>query len=311
MTSTNLDPIAYIENRYGIELSHQTRGEYAGRCPWCGGEDRFHVWEKGNYWCRPGPGHCGRQGWVDDLAGIKMSDTERRLLVLEREQHRQRKQLEEHETRLQKLERLQQARPDLTYHRNLTDDAIEYWSDEGIYPVSIDRFKLGYCYACPTYTQSASYTIPVYSYDQQLVNVRHRLVKPNGGKYRPECAGLGQSLFNADALREPQERMIIVEGEKKTIVLSQHGFTSVGLMGKSFKWKSPWFEWFRNAGKIIIALDPDATESALRLGELFTKHRFRDVRIARFPVKPDDAIVQYGAELADIENILQNARRVS
>src|SRR2546428_14193677 len=36
-------------------------GEYAGPCPWCGGEDRFRVWPHGDrphYWCR----QCGRKG---------------------------------------------------------------------------------------------------------------------------------------------------------------------------------------------------------------------------------------------------------
>ena len=37
-------------------------GEYAGPCPWCGGDDRFRVWpsqgEFGKYWCRG----CGRSG---------------------------------------------------------------------------------------------------------------------------------------------------------------------------------------------------------------------------------------------------------
>jgi len=39
-------------------------GEYAGSCPWCGGDDRFRVWpnhprsESGRYWCR----QCNRSG---------------------------------------------------------------------------------------------------------------------------------------------------------------------------------------------------------------------------------------------------------
>ena len=37
-------------------------GEYAGPCPWCGGNDRFRVWPRsgahGRYWCR----QCGRSG---------------------------------------------------------------------------------------------------------------------------------------------------------------------------------------------------------------------------------------------------------
>lgn len=37
-------------------------GEFAGPCPWCGGDDRFRIWpnqgETGKYWCRG----CGRHG---------------------------------------------------------------------------------------------------------------------------------------------------------------------------------------------------------------------------------------------------------
>jgi DNA primase len=34
-------------------------GEYAGPCPWCGGNDRFRVWpESGRYWCRG----CDKKG---------------------------------------------------------------------------------------------------------------------------------------------------------------------------------------------------------------------------------------------------------
>jgi DNA primase len=36
-------------------------GEYAGPCPWCGGDDRFRVWpqaDRPGYWCR----QCGKKG---------------------------------------------------------------------------------------------------------------------------------------------------------------------------------------------------------------------------------------------------------
>jgi len=307
----DIDPIRYLEQHFPITLKHVSGDEYAGACPWCGGDDRFRVWETGNYWCRPGPGHCGREGWVDELAGEKLSEHERRLLALEARQARLERQQQEQERRLTKLERLQKMRPDLQYHRNLNEEAIEYWLSEGIYDDAIKQHHLGYCDACPTFRQSASYTIPVYDYDTKLVNVRHRLITPdNTGKYRPECAGLGTSLYHAEALQEPLPRILIVEGEKKSIVLSQHNFTSVGLMGKSFRWRRQWFDWFKDHGEIVIALDPDAMDSAWKLGELFVKEGFEAVRVARFPVKPDDAIVVYGAGYADIEGILSNARKV-
>jgi len=308
---STIDPIGYIETHYGVQLKHVSNGEWAGSCPWCGGDDRFHVWENGNYWCRPGPGHCGRKGWVDELSGNTLSDHERRLLALEAEQRRQREKLREHETRLQKIERLQRTRPDLAYHSNLTEEHLKYWAGEGIYPDTIDAFHLGYCASCPTYMASPSYTIPVYSYSGNLVNVRHRLVRPNGGKYRPEMAGLGTTLFNASLLNKPIDRVLILEGEKKAIVYNQHGFPAVGLMGKLFRWRRAWFNWFHSAGQIVIALDPDAVENAQKLGQIFANQGFQNVSIARFPVKPDDAIVHYDARVADIERIIHNAKKVS
>jgi DNA primase len=52
-------------------------GEYQGPCPWCGGEDRFHVWpdaERPHYWCR----QCDRQGdtiqWLRDHDGLSFPE---------------------------------------------------------------------------------------------------------------------------------------------------------------------------------------------------------------------------------------------
>ncbi len=43
------------------KVANTDGGEYVGRCPWCGGDDRFHVWpdaDQPHYWCRV----CGRKG---------------------------------------------------------------------------------------------------------------------------------------------------------------------------------------------------------------------------------------------------------
>lgn len=46
-------------------------GEWAGPCPFCGGEDRFRIWpENGRFWCRG----CGKQGdaidWLRERRGM-------------------------------------------------------------------------------------------------------------------------------------------------------------------------------------------------------------------------------------------------
>lgn len=52
-------------------------GEYAGACPWCGGNDRFRVWPEqdgGRYWCRG----CGKAGdsiqYLKERRGLSFAD---------------------------------------------------------------------------------------------------------------------------------------------------------------------------------------------------------------------------------------------
>ena len=46
----------------GLSPKKVAPSEYASPCPFCGGNDRFHVWpekgEHGTYWCRG----CGKKG---------------------------------------------------------------------------------------------------------------------------------------------------------------------------------------------------------------------------------------------------------
>jgi len=297
-----LDPVAYIETTFGIALKKVGRNEWAGPCPWCGGNDRFHVWERGNYWCRPGSGHCGAEGWVDKLAGKESPTPEQRLewriAKLEQQQHEQAE-------RLSRLEQMHRCTDHLRYHVDLTEQAREYWWREGITDESIDKYLLGWCSRCPTYRQSGSYTIPIINHGK-LENIRHRLADPNGGgKYRPHISGLGIQLFNADLLDGEYDKIIVTEGEKKAIVLTQTGFPTVGITGKR-AFKREWLGWFDGARTVYILLDPDAQESANKLGMLFNGK----ARVANLPVKADDMIVRYGAGSADIEAVLRLAKPV-
>jgi len=300
-----LDPVAYIETTFGIALKKVGRNEWAGPCPWCGGNDRFHVWERGNYWCRPGSGHCGAEGWVDKLAGKESPTPEQRLewriAKLERQQAEQ-------ELRIHHLEEMHRCKDHLIYHDNLTDEAREYWWREGITDESIERYLLGWCPSCPMCRESASYTIPIFDRQHQLVNIRHRLEKPNGGKYRPHRANLGIQLFNAGLLDERRDRIIIAEGEKKGIILTQSGFPAVAITGKR-AFLREWLDLFKGI-EIVVALDPDAQKSAHKLGQLLAEHGAREVRIAQFTEKPDDMIVKRGASSNDIEQYLRWARPV-
>ena len=293
-----MDVIIQAELKWGIKLKHKCGDEYVGPCPWCGtGEDRFHVWrDTGNAWCR----QCERKGWVNDNDERKPTEAEklaRRIAEIERKQREQ-------ERRLTQLEKMHQCQDHIRYHQALDDRTLEYWFGEGIYEDTINRYLLGYCESCPTYRESPSYTIPVINRGK-LENIRHRLTQPNGtGKYRPHLAGLGNSLFNVDLLDQAADRILIVEGEKKSIVLAQAGFPNVGITGKR-SFKRQWLAWFARVREIVIALDPDATESAHRLAAMFGER----ARVAVTPVKIDDAIVKYRATESDIRGMLKWARQ--
>jgi hypothetical protein len=247
---------------------------------------------------------------IDVGGGSQLTEQELRIMRLEAEQRRQAAKQAELERRLSALEQMHRCQDHLRYHNQMNDEHRAYWRSQGIYERAMDNFVLGYCEKCPTCRQSPSYTIPVFGYNSELVNIRHRLTDEVGGKYRPHLAGLGSQLFGADVLKQAPERVLILEGEKKAIVYRQHGFNAVGTMGKSYRWRQQWFDWFEGTREIIVCLDPDAEANAWNLGELFVRAGFRGARVATFPVKPDEMIFRHGATIEDVEAILNTARPV-
>jgi len=308
---TVIDPVGLAERHWGISLKRASRDEYysLNGCPFCGdsgkGEksNRFRIFldNSPRYWCR----QCAAQGFLDTLEKQDpLTPEQKRIFRIEAEQRRQARQQAEMERRLTALEQMHKCKDHFTYHEALDERAFEYWWIEGMTTETIDHYMLGYCTSCPIYRESPSYTIPIINRGK-LENIRHRLIAPNGtGKYRPHRAGLGLSLFNVDLLDQADKRILIVEGEKKSLVVSQSGFPNVGITGKK-SFKREWLDWFTHIGQVYIVLDPDATQSAYRLAALFGRRG----QVVEMPVKIDDAIVRYGASSFDIENFLRLARR--
>ena len=305
-----------------LPIKRVSGDEFAGPCPWCGGRDRFHVWDdKGNYWCRPGPGHCGAQGFVDALTGSnnwgKLDDHERRLLEVERKQAEHERILEEHERRLTAIDKMRAIGPaavESYYNAMLqNDDAIRYWLSEGMTTATIKKYQLGYCHRCPTdHEGRASATIPVFSHPPSMGGalacngIRHRLFgATNGDKYRPHLPGLPQMLFNADHLRSDDKEIVIVEGEKKSIIADQIGILTVGVMGKT-GFKPTWARLFDGFARVSVCYDPDATESAAEVAALFGRRG----RVVVVPMKLDDLVVRAGATTSDVLRFIRMGRPV-
>ena len=298
------DPVAFVESKFGIRMRRAGREEWAGPCPWCGGTDRFHVWTKGNFWCRPAPGHCGKSGWLDELDGMKPLTTEERLE--QRVAELERKQAEQ-DRRLSALEKMHESTDHLIYHRNLdaNDQARAYWWSEGILQPTVEARLLGYCPICPTAPTHDSYTIPVLCRGK-LYNIRHRLCRPNdGGKYRPHVAGLPGMIYNADDLdRSDTDHILILEGEKKSIVISQEtGIANIATMGAQ-SFKPGWAAKLDRFSRVYVCYDPDATTKSAEVADYFGTRG----RVMELPVKADDFFTRHSGTKRDFLYYLNTAR---
>lgn len=303
-----LEMVALAERHFGKRFVQVGSNEYRSPdgCPQCGysdDTDRFRLFLAGKssprVWCRK----CGYLVFLDTLEKHnEFSEEEMKQFKLEL----QKRELEEKEKKENAIRQINSCTDHISYYNAMGDhlEAIEYWNREGIGSESINKYKLGYCEQCPTAQYSASYTIPV-TYNERLYNIRHRLVSPNGhGKYRPHMAGLPNMLFNADDLNVESKFGLLLEGEKKTIVVKQEtGIPSVGIMGMS-SFSSGWVKRFDNWEKTYICLDPDADNRAEQIASLFNGKG----KIVTLPTKADDFFVVYGGTVHSFRKFLGMAR---
>lgn len=261
-------------------------GEYSSACPFCNeGRDRFRYWpEVGNFWCR----RCDAKGFVDEVSSLQFNPAQ----YEEWKRHEAERKEKERLAQLSAIDRLNEQNNVARYHHQLTDRS--WWYDKGLTDKTINLYQLGYTTNCPTAKGRESYTIPV-SYRGRLYNIRHRLANGNNGnKYRPEMAGLPATLFNADILDDDTgfvSEVVLVEGEIKTMVLSQYSFDAVGVMGAN-SFKAKWVEFFKGK-RVYVAFDPGADEQAARVWQQLGEAGV-NTKLCCFPVKPDDFFVVYG-----------------
>ncbi len=190
----------------------------------------------------------------------------------------------------------------LRYHRALDPAARQWWYAQGVTDQGIARFFLGVCDDKPEYGRA--YAIPVIE-GGKLVNLRLRLAEPKSGhkdKYRPWARGYGTQLFNRDILTPDLGAVVITAGEKKAVVLWEHGIPAVSPTGGCGNWKPEWTTALQFCRKVFIAYDPTEQPAAWKLAEQIGDRAF----VAQLPDKPDDFITAHGRDafrrcLADAE----------
>jgi len=284
------------------------KGEYWALCPFHPDSHagNFSVSEKG-YKCFS----CGAAGGLQALAahlglqpGKPQGEAERAAWFVEKE----RRLTEGREKARSVLEKLQHKRPDLIYYSNLNGQAETVMRTWGLTQETVDLFKIGYCSHCPTSPDSDSFTIPYYHHTK-VINLRHRLIKPNGqGKYRPEAAGLPATIFNADLL-DSEKWIVLVEGEFKAMVLTQYGLPAIAIPGVT-AFKEDWAQRFSQVDKAHVCLDWGTETQARRIGGLLSQAGV-DVWLVTLPVaKPDDFFVAYGGTVRQFCKYLESGRKV-
>ena len=198
------------------------------------------------------------------------------------------------------IAQMQAYEPWRRYHEQLDEQARKWWRREGIPNEFQDFWSLGWCPNYSLHTDSGEHftptaTIPVYEVGWKPVNVRHRLINPPapGDKYRPERPGLPTMPFLADPDKAPSGHVVVVEGEKKAMVvyltLDDPDVQVVGLPGLNSA-KSA-VELLADAERLTVILDPIRGQQQRQAAWSMIETLGRDrCRVLTPPMKIDDGI---------------------
>ena len=239
-------------------------------------------------------------------------------ITLERTVERAKRQQERLDQEIKEAERalveLREAQAWAGYHTNLLDheEIQRIWEEQGLPFDWQVNYDLGYA---PNFWGGESITIPVFTpFDRDPVNIRHRLLNPNGqGKYLPETRGLPASFYWARPKLGATEQVFLVEGEKKAMVLFRYLYEAglenvqvVGIMGKNML-KPELVPQLANTKQIFFIPDPDMEDAEIwktvrALGKM--------AYLIRLPMKPDDMLIAGHAGGKDIINMTHTSRRI-
>jgi hypothetical protein len=254
-------------------------GEYAGACPKCGGSDRFVVNDLG-FMCRQCKPVGNGKPWFDviefwifvtgrtfkevlDDKGLNITPeqiTEARLAKVESELQQIK---EKQQTQDEALEELRSNQNWLLYEKNLLDSerGIALWEGHGVPAAWHTYFGLGYA---PKFYAGESLAIPIRKLDMEVVNIKHRIINPENGRYRNELKGLPQTLYYANPKAGITDRVVVVEGEKKAMISFMHIYNpEIQVVGTGKIINGDLAEELFGASRIDYIPDPDLTKKEL------------------------------------------------
>lgn len=315
-----------------FDLVQRAGGEIGrdGRCacPIHGGKDgnAFHVYsDAGKQKWKCFSGDCGGgdaldfvqkwRGWdlkqaYEFLGGEQQYDPQEMKRLADERHARAAAELQDKQQRMEAARReLQAAERHLFYHNNMGEWARELWTARGLDEGLQSFFTLG---ACNDFTvgdfHTPTLTIPIFSEEKSLLNIKHRLVNPKNpkDKYRPETHGLGAfpPLLAIPEMGYDGDLIVVVEGEIKAMVTWAHlpgmDFQVVGVAGKNaFK---PLAEKLFGK-KVVVIPDPQGEKEAQELA------RAVQGNVLFVPDKIDDFLLSTQMTSDNFYKALRQARK--
>jgi len=248
---------------------------------------------------------------VEYLGGNTQCDPEE-LARLAKERNQKAQERAERERRIaeQTLTDLRHAEKHLYYHEHAHPWVKNEWQRRGL-----DESWQGFWYlgGCEDFVINDGYhtptiTIPIFNERREILNIRHRLMKPQTpkDKYRPERTGLRQVPFLAmPEMGYHVDEILVVEGEiKAAVTYSIMGGMDIQVIGVPGQGMFKHLVDELKDKKIIVCPDPGAEEPAYQFA--------KDVggRYFTLPGKIDDYLLETNATADDIFKFMKYARKV-
>lgn len=270
----------------------------------CGGGDIIDfvmTWQNKNF--KQACLFLGGDVLADPVEMERMARERHTKAVIDREAAQQREDARRRE--------LQAEQKHLYYHQHMSDYFIEQWINRGLDESWQGFFSLGGCddFIINECWHTPTLTIPIFDVNYDVLNIKHRLLKPQNpkDKYRPEKSGLGAfpPLLAFPDKGYDGETTFVVEGEIKAMVTASIAPDSewqfIGVPGRS-QYNGLIDKLF---GKnVIVVPDPGAEQDAAKFCKA-VKGRW-----LALPDKIDDIIVSQELDGSWLKNMERQARRL-
>lgn len=215
---------------------------------------------------------------------------------------------------------LQVAERHLYYHKMMTQYHKDVWTAAGIDEGMQDFWTLGgtddFTYKVgETLYHTPTITIPIFSEENELLTIQHKLLNPINpkDKYRPDVSGLHSHPFLAiPTMGFDGDLIWVMEGAKKAMVTwtrADNYWQCIGVMSQ-VEYKNLEEKLSKVGKRVIVVPDPNSEKNpnAFRLAaELASKIGGRVLRVND---KIDDLILSADLKQEDLYAMSKQARKV-